>query len=410
MPTHRRAPLKAADLNVQQDFATGPVRGSGRRAKRLASADHGRASRGVKDAASDLQNLVEGESPTAQARSGANPVTDHNAAMRAQSLSWTTVDRQATGQQDANRVNARNGARGAQSHFVANNDRTVEGRRGAKVLHGLSARIEGQRTKVRRVVKAPDRFVVTVDRRAQARRDANRVKDRNGTKVPRGRFAASVNLVLRFAGSPAANRAAALSAHRLALAASGTSASGQSSWETSMAVQIGAKPDSGFDDPIGMLTDCHRRIEQFLNILATVAERAAGRALTGEEAAAVGAALHYFRTGGVRHTADEEQSLFPRLRAESGGEGLDKLDALEADHETAADLHESVEQMYSEWMKNGAPSAERERELRAATDRLKGLYHAHIVVEESVVFPQAAKVLDHATIASIGQELRARRV
>ena len=24
-----------------------------------------------------------------------------------------------------------------------------------------------------------------------------------------------------------------------------------------MAIQIGAKPDSGFDDPIGMLKDCH---------------------------------------------------------------------------------------------------------------------------------------------------------
>lgn len=34
-----------------------------------------------------------------------------------------------------------------------------------------------------------------------------------------------------------------------------------------MAVQIGAKPDSGFDDPIGMLEDCHRRSEAFLGIL-----------------------------------------------------------------------------------------------------------------------------------------------
>jgi hypothetical protein len=46
-----------------------------------------------------------------------------------------------------------------------------------------------------------------------------------------------------------------------------------------MAVQIGAKPDSGFDDPIGMLKDCHRRIEHFLDILCLVAERAHARAL-----------------------------------------------------------------------------------------------------------------------------------
>ena len=84
-----------------------------------------------------------------------------------------------------------------------------------------------------------------------------------------------------------------------------------------MSVQIGARPDSGFDDPIGMLKDCHRRVERFLRILCQVVERAHGRSLDAEESAAVQAALHYFRTGGLRHTADEEESLFPRLRAET---------------------------------------------------------------------------------------------
>src|ERR1039458_9187241 len=77
-----------------------------------------------------------------------------------------------------------------------------------------------------------------------------------------------------------------------------------------VAVQIGTKPDSGFDDPIGMLKDCHRRIEHFLDILFLVAERAHARALTGEERSAVQAALQYFHVGGERHNADEEE--FPR--------------------------------------------------------------------------------------------------
>ena len=86
-----------------------------------------------------------------------------------------------------------------------------------------------------------------------------------------------------------------------------------------MGIQIGAKPDSGFDDPIGMLKDCHRRIERFLGILCVVVNRVQGRSLIGEERDAVRAALQYFRTGGQRHTADEEESLFPRLRASAGG-------------------------------------------------------------------------------------------
>jgi hemerythrin-like domain-containing protein len=177
-----------------------------------------------------------------------------------------------------------------------------------------------------------------------------------------------------------------------------------------MAIQIGAKPDSGFDDPIGMLTDCHRRIEQFLKMLATVVERAAGRGLTGEEAAAVTAALQYFRTGGVRHTADEEVSLFPRLRATRATDSLAKLDSLESDHHEAATLHETVETIYRAWIAGGKLASDREQELRAAMERLTALYGAHIAVEESIVFPQAAQVLDRAVIASIGLEFRARRV
>jgi hemerythrin-like domain-containing protein len=176
-----------------------------------------------------------------------------------------------------------------------------------------------------------------------------------------------------------------------------------------MGVQIGAKPDSGFDDPIGMLTDCHRRIEQFLKILATVVERAVGRNLTGEETSAVQSALRYFRAGGVRHTADEEESLFPRLRNGSAEESLAKLEALEADHHEAADLHDTVEQLYSTWIAGSGLGLDEQRQLQAVTHRLSELYYAHIRVEESVVFPQAAQVLDPAAIAAMGEEFRARR-
>jgi len=66
-----------------------------------------------------------------------------------------------------------------------------------------------------------------------------------------------------------------------------------------MAIQIGAKLDSGFDNPLGMLKDCHRRIEQFLEILCLVAERAAG-SLTIQETEAVQSAIRYFVEGGTR--------------------------------------------------------------------------------------------------------------
>ena len=174
-------------------------------------------------------------------------------------------------------------------------------------------------------------------------------------------------------------------------------------------IQIGAKPDSGFDDPIGMLTDCHRRIESFLHVLCVVADRARGKSLSEEESAAVTSALNYFRAGGKRHTADEEESLFPRLRGVSEDEALKELDRLEGDHERANDLHEAVEKLFVKWMESGWLVKDDEQMLLDATEELECIYKVHIKVEEEQVFPEAARTLDKKTVEAMGQEFRARR-
>ena len=176
-----------------------------------------------------------------------------------------------------------------------------------------------------------------------------------------------------------------------------------------MGIQIGAKPDSGFDDPIGMLKDCHRRIEHFLHILCVVVERAGGRAMTDEEKAAVQSALHYFHLGGERHTEDEEESLFPRLRAEAAAEALQKLNGLENDHRDAYNLHAAANTLYTAWIAFGSLSPDDEQRLLLITERLKHLYEEHIREEEQIVFPLAAEILDRRAIEDIGREFRKRR-
>ena len=176
-----------------------------------------------------------------------------------------------------------------------------------------------------------------------------------------------------------------------------------------MGIQIGAKPDSGFDDPLGMLRDCHRRIERFLQVLCVVAERACGRTLNDEESAAVTAALHYFRDGGIRHNADEEESLFPRLRAVEVGQGVDELARLEEDHRRTEKLHGKIETLYGKWLDAGALGSAEQQTLHTATCELESIYSEHIKLEELTVFPHAARVLDKATIAAIGLEFKQRR-
>lgn len=175
-----------------------------------------------------------------------------------------------------------------------------------------------------------------------------------------------------------------------------------------MSVQIGARPDSGFDGPLGMLQDCHRRIERFLHVLTRLAGRALGRALDAEEAAAAESALHYFHVGGARHTADEEESLFPRLRACTQAPAGTVGD-LQHQHQRAENLHAEIDRLFTAWLNLRALSPGQQQQLHAATAELEQLYAGHIEVEENVVFPAAAHLLSPQDLAEIGNEFRDRR-
>lgn len=176
-----------------------------------------------------------------------------------------------------------------------------------------------------------------------------------------------------------------------------------------MPVQIGAKRDSGFDDPLGMLADCHRRIERFLKVLELVSQRAKGRALSEEEASAVKGSLDYFRSGGRRHTADEEESLFPRLRTELSESDFKQIDSLEHEHQAADALHTQVDDLYTRWLSVGTLDEADTTRLASAVEELVRIYAGHIRLEEDVVFPRAAQVLDPGTVHAIGDEFRRRR-
>ena len=79
-----------------------------------------------------------------------------------------------------------------------------------------------------------------------------------------------------------------------------------------MPVQIGSRA-SDFSDPTGLMSDCHRRIEMFLNTLRAAGDLN-GRQLAEDEQRALDAALRYFREAALKPNADEEESLFSRLR------------------------------------------------------------------------------------------------
>ncbi len=155
-----------------------------------------------------------------------------------------------------------------------------------------------------------------------------------------------------------------------------------------MPIQIGEKRQAGFDDPLGMLSDCHRRIERFLTALLKIAREQKGGTLNAAEREAMQSSLEYFQTSGPRHTADEEESLFPRVRAcEAAREALERVEALHGDHIVADRAHAEVDGLGSRWLKEGQLSETEAARLTMLLESLSELYARHIGIEDTELFP-----------------------
>jgi hemerythrin-like domain-containing protein len=140
------------------------------------------------------------------------------------------------------------------------------------------------------------------------------------------------------------------------------------------------------EDPFEMLLRCHRRLEERLQDLAAAKDREAV-----EEVA------HFFGRAVVRHEADEENSLFPRLK------GCDAVvAALRAEHREHEKLQDEVREIAAGWP--GSQSR-----LQGLVARLRTAYAAHIEREEKELFPEARKQLGDEVLAEILREMDSRR-
>ena len=180
-----------------------------------------------------------------------------------------------------------------------------------------------------------------------------------------------------------------------------------------MPVQLNQKPEHSFDQPIGLLSDCHRRIEHFLGVVQRVLRSTKGKALDEEHRRAINAALKYFDEAAPRHTADEEESLFPRLRAAAEHhpalrEALSKLDNLEADHDAADRLHSEMRHWCLQWLDHGLAPPQLKR-LSRIVDVLATLYRHHIAIEDNELFPLAASSMGEKALRDVGGEMALRR-
>ena len=167
-----------------------------------------------------------------------------------------------------------------------------------------------------------------------------------------------------------------------------------------MAADLFPSTAPGFDDPLGMLVACHRRIERELATLGRLQRHLPEHGCDDEARAAARAIIKYFDGAAPNHHADEEESLFPRLQAHAGP----MIEDLEHDHDALAMSWRRLRPLLA-----GIASSSRANLSPKHVSDLSAIYAAHILREERMLIPLAARILDAEALRQIGQEMALRR-
>lgn len=163
------------------------------------------------------------------------------------------------------------------------------------------------------------------------------------------------------------------------------------------------------DEPLDALQACHGRIEQHLQVLEKLARRVAAGVPDSAAGADARALLRYFETSGPQHQRDEDEDLFPLLRARAAALGRIEvaaaIDELEREHAT----------LDAQWrrLREALTAVATLREAAGIdagdAERFAWLYRRHMDREAQLVLPFAREALGTGERAELGARMAARR-
>ena len=176
-----------------------------------------------------------------------------------------------------------------------------------------------------------------------------------------------------------------------------------------MLTQISSpQPSATPSGPVEMLLDCHLRIRHFVQLSRTLAE--AHQVPLAQVAEAAEAIFRYFSQSLPLHEADENDTLFPRLRnvAPLGSPLREAAKAM-------VEQHHAIEELVFELAAVcGALRREPERlpalasQLQHTSEALDHVFSAHLHMEETVIFPAVAQ-LPAEELQAMTREMQRRR-
>ena len=163
----------------------------------------------------------------------------------------------------------------------------------------------------------------------------------------------------------------------------------------------------GFEDPLGVLRACHRRIAARLDLLERLPEHVERHGADASAQSAAQSVLNYFDRAAVHHHEDEEEDLFPMLRDARGRAGWD--DRVLASLEQLTVEHERMAWRWAQVRPSLVALTRGKRVPTLRTEDLVRAYRAHMAVEDELIFPLAARLLDSDELQRLGTAMQKRR-
>ena len=165
-------------------------------------------------------------------------------------------------------------------------------------------------------------------------------------------------------------------------------------------------------DPIHYLSDAHLRIERTVDKLAHIVSWKNGAQFTEVEELEVRGALDFLGRMIPLHAMDEEESLFPRMRASGDPDtwvAIPTLAGLETERRAIEPIHAEVKDLFARWLREQSLTFPDVWRLGRLTRELKAAYKRHVRLEETEVFPLAEKVLCATCKSGMVHEMLERR-
>jgi hemerythrin-like domain-containing protein len=173
-------------------------------------------------------------------------------------------------------------------------------------------------------------------------------------------------------------------------------------------IETGASTPPQEEDALSLLLGCHQRIRHFSDVAWRLAESPQAPDLDRADAAR--AVLRYYTIALPLHEADENESLYPRLKSVLPPGELAEANQAMVDQHVGIDV--AVAELIPMWREiEWNPSVQEglSERLRNCTIRLRELWNVHLALEEEQVVPAMRRYLSEADLLAVQQEMRLRR-